>query len=47
MRQGVYASLKMMSNNYTTNRYDPVTLQQMAVWYNSDFVFVASVGIRY
>lgn len=44
---GVYASLKMMSNNYTTNRYDPVTLQQMAVWYNSDFVFIASVGIRY
>lgn len=44
---GVYASLKMMSNNYTTNRYDPATLQKMAVWYNSDFVFVASVGIRY
>ena len=44
---GVYASLKMMSNNYTTNRYDPATLQKMAVWYNSDFIFVASVGIRY
>lgn len=44
---GVYASLKMMTNNYTTNRYDPVTLQQMSVWYNSDFIFVASIGVRY
>ncbi len=44
---GIYASLKMMSNNYTTNRYDPATLQKMAVWYNSAFIFVASVGIRY
>ncbi len=44
---GVYASLKLMTNNYTVNRHDPATLQQVSVWLNSDFNFVASVGIRY
>lgn len=44
---GPYLSLKMISNSYTTNRYDPITLQQMAVWYNLSANFAASLGFRF
>lgn len=44
---GPYLSLKMISNSYTTNRYDPVNLQQMSVWYNMSANFAASLGFRF
>lgn len=44
---GPYAALKIISNWYNSDRYDPVTLQRVSTWMNVDGRLLFSLGFKF